>query len=257
MTKAIKRGTLALLFLMLVSSMSMAQEKVRDVSTNPELYFLHESDVASSLKLLPPPPQPGSAQFNYDEAQYRWGKMQRITPRGRQAFEDAKIGDGGIEHAFSEAFGMEISRTATPEIDKLITKVVNDAGDLSTREAKQHYMRMRPFMFYGEPSLTPADEKGLSTNGSYPSGHTAIGWATALVLTEINPSRKDEILKRGFEYGQSRVICGVHYQSDVDAGRVVAAGVVASLHADKGFTKQMAKAKKEFTRLSKQHNSRK
>lgn len=252
-----KRRTLAVLSLMLFSAMAVAQEKVRDVGTDPDLYFLHQGDVASSLKLLPPPPQPGSAQFCYDEAQYRWGKMQRITPRGRQAFEDAKIYDGGIERAFSEAFGIEISRAATPEIDKLITKVVNDAGDLSTGEAKQHYMRMRPYLFYGEHSLTPDDEKNLSTNGSYPSGHTAIGWATALVLTEINPSRQDQILKRGFEYGQSRVICGVHYQSDVDAGRVVAAGVVARLHADEGFIQQMAKAKKEFARLSKQGKVRK
>ena len=81
--------------------------------------------------------------------------------------------------------------------------------------------------------------------------HTAIGWATALVLAEINIDRQNEILKRGFEFGQSRVICGVHYQSDVDAGRVVASGLVARLHADEGFCTQLAKAKKEFAKLKK------
>ena len=126
-----------------------------------------------------------------------------------------------------------------------------DAGDLSTRSAKNYYMRMRPFMLFGEQSLTPGAEKWLATNGSYPSGHTAIGWATALVLAEINIDRQNEILKRGFEFGQSRVICGVHYQSDVDAGRVVASGLVARLHADEGFCTQLAKAKKEFTKLKK------
>ena len=66
-------------------------------------------------------------------------------------------------------------------------------------------------------TCNPEQQEELSTNGSYPSGHTAIGWATALVLAEINPDRQNEILKRGFEMGQSRVICGYHFQSDVDA----------------------------------------
>ncbi len=234
-----------------LSSLAIAQNQAWDASNHPDYYFLKIGDVPSSLKLLDPPPYPGSAQFGYDEAQYRWGKMMRITPRGKQAFEDAKIYDGGIEQAFSEAFGIKISKDATPEIYTLLYKVINDAGDLATREAKEHYLRMRPFMFYGEPSLTPKDEANLSKNGSYPSGHTAIGWATALVLAEINPDRQNQILRRGYDYGQSRVICGVHYQSDVDAGRVMASTVVARLHADEGFARQLAKAKKEFGRLAK------
>ena len=252
----IKKSLLGLLSILFPFSLVSAQNQAWDANSHPEHYFLKIGDVASSLKLLDPPPYPGSVHFDYDEAQYRWGKMMRNTSRGKQAFEDAKIYDGGIERAFSEAFGITISKEQTPEIYTLVSKVVNDAGDLSTREAKEHYMRMRPFMFYGEQSLTPDDEKGLSKNGSYPSGHTAIGWATALVLAEINSDRQDEILRRGYDYGQSRVICGVHYQSDVDAGRIVASAVVARLHADKGFARQMEKAKQEFGRMSKKNKAR-
>lgn len=238
--------------LMFVALSLFAMTVATQAQDASERTFLKPTDVANSLKLLPPPPQPGSAYFNYDEAQYRWGKMQRITPRGKQAFEDAKLGGEGISNAFSDAFGIKISSQTTPEIYKLIVRMQEDAGDLATRDAKNHYMRMRPFMFYGEQSLTPDDEKWLSTNGSYPSGHTSIGWATALVLAEINVARQDQILKRGFECGQSRVICGVHYQSDVDAGRVVGSALVARLHADAAFTAQLAKAKKEFARLVKE-----
>ena len=73
----------------------------------------------------------------------------------------------------------------------------------------------------------------------------------ALVLAEINPERQDEILVRGYEYGESRVIVGYHYQSDVDAARIAASAAVARLHADEGFRKQLEKAKKEFARLKK------
>lgn len=104
-------------------------------------------------------------------------------------------------------------------------------------------------MHFNEHTSTPKDEKFLVNNGSYPSGHTAIGWSTALVLAELNPKRQNEILKRGFEFGQSRVIVGAHWQSDVDMGRVVGAAVVARLHADKNFRKQFNKAQKELKKL--------
>lgn len=236
----------------LIVALSLFALTTNGFAQTDENYFLKYEDVASSLKLLPAPPQPGSAQFNYDEAQYKWGKMQRITPRGVQAAEDAKLGGQGLSNAFSDAFGIKISKENTPEIYKLITRMQEDAGDLATREAKNYYKRMRPFMFFNEQSLTPGDEKWLAGNGSYPSGHTSVGWATALVLAEINVDRQNEILKRGFEHGQSRVICGVHYQSDVDAGRVVASALVARLHADDTFMAQLAKAKKEFAKLKKE-----
>ena len=117
--------------------------------------------------------------------------------------------------------------------------------------AKEYYMRVRPFSFFNEMTCNPEQQEELSTNGSYPSGHTAIGWATALVLAEVNPDRQNEILKRGFEMGQSRVICGYHFQSDVDAARIVASAVVARLHANDAFVKQLNKAKDEFSKLQK------
>ena len=86
---------------------------------------------------------------------------------------------------------------------------------------------------------------------SYPSGHSATGWCIALVLAEINPERQEAILKRGYEIGQSRVIAGYHYQSDVDVARLAGSAVVARLHADEKFQRQLAKAKKEYNRIKK------
>lgn len=233
------------------ASSSFAQHKIKDVRTHPEVYFLQEGDVANSLDLLPAPPQPGSILWMNDEAQYQWGKLQRNTPRGDQAVADARVGGDGVPNAFSEAFGIAISQENTPEIYKLVVGMREDAGDLATRAAKKHYMRVRPFAFYKEMTCNPEQQEELSTNGSYPSGHTAIGWATALVLAEINVDRQNEILKRGYEMGQSRVICGYHFQSDVDAARLVSSAVVARLHANKNFMKQLDKAKAEFEKLNK------
>ncbi|MBD5204356.1 MAG: phosphatase PAP2 family protein [Bacteroidales bacterium] len=230
---------------------AQTETKIKDHRTNPDLYFLQIDDVANSLELLPPPPDAGSIQFMYDKARYEWGKSLRKTERGEQAFQDARVGGDGVPRAFSEAFGIDITKDGTPEIYRLVVGMREDAGDLSTRAAKDHYNRTRPFAWFDEMTCNPEQQEELSTNGSYPSGHTAIGWATALVLSEINPDRIDEILERGFQMGESRVICGYHFQSDVDAGRIVAAGAVAALHSDEGFNKQLEKAKKEFAGLKK------
>lgn len=223
-----------------------ASTTAADHRDKPDAYYLNIEQVADSYLLLPPPPADSTARWLYDVERYKWGKVQRDTERGLQAMADARVDAKGLAAAFSEAFGMEISKENTPQLIKLLGNMREDAGDLSTRSAKVTYMRPRPFAQFDEPTCLPEEQKWFSTNGSYPSGHTAIGWAVALVLAEINPDRQNEILKRGYELGESRVICGFHFQSDVDAARIVASGVVARLHADKQFARQLKKAKKEF-----------
>ena len=71
---------------------------------------------------------------------------------------------------------------------------MTDAG-LATYGAKNHYNRVRPFVHFNEGTCNPDDEALLRKDGSYPSGHTSIGWAWALVLTEIAPERRDALAR--------------------------------------------------------------
>lgn len=246
------KSILVFLFCSLIPITIFSQEnKIKDKRTHPHLFYLEESDVANSFELLPPPPEANSILFLYDKAQYDWGIQQRNTSRGDLAVADARVDGNGVPIAFSEAFGIEITHENTPEIQQLVLNMREDAGDLATRHAKTHYMRVRPFIFFNQMTCNPEQQEELSVNGSYPSGHTAIGWATALVLAEINVERQNEILQRGYEIGQSRVICGYHFQSDVDAARLVASAVVARLHANDAFMTQLKKAKEEFAKLQK------
>lgn len=228
------------------TSSSVAANGPKDTTTYPNLYYLSEAEAIDSLAILPPPPKVGSLAFLNDKAMYEQGVLMRNTPRGKLAAEDANLAGNGVVVAFSDAFGMPISATDTPEIYKLMTNMIEDAGDLATRSAKNYYNRIRPFSFYHTNTCNTTEQDKLSTNGSYPSGHTSIGWATALVLAEINPDRRDEILKRGYELGQSRVICGYHWQSDVDAARIVGSAIVPILHNNARFLEQLDKAKAEF-----------
>lgn len=242
-----KKNIIAFCLASLLSTSAFALvQSGNDATTKPDLYYLKNAQAIDSLALLPPPPEVGSIAFLNDQAMYEQGRLLRNTERGKQAAEDANLSSGGVANAFSSAFGSPITEKDTPQLHKLLTNMIEDAGDLATRGAKQKYMRIRPFAFYGVPTCNTKEQDSLAKNGSYPSGHTSIGWATALVLAEINPQRQDQILKRGYDLGQSRVICGYHWQSDVDAARIVGSAVVATLHTNPAFQQQLQKAKDEF-----------
>jgi membrane-associated phospholipid phosphatase len=145
--------------------------------------------------------------------------------------------------------GFEITKEKTPAIYKLLYNVLW-TENLSTHNAKRKYMRTRPFAQYNEHTWGRFDnERELRFNGSYPSGHTALGWATALVLSEMVPELQDTLLRTGFQYGESRVIVGAHYQSDVDAGYLCGSTAVAVMHASEYFQKDLEAARKEYCKI--------
>lgn len=137
-----------------------------------------------------------------------------------------------------------IGKDSSPGLYGLLGRSLIDVG-LPTFRAKDHYKRIRPFVVHNEATCYPKDEALLRQDGSYPSGHSAIGWGFALILAELNPGRADAILQRGLEFGQSRLICDAHWQSDIDSGRVIAAATVARLHADPTFRGDLDAARAE------------
>ncbi|MCR5049476.1 MAG: phosphatase PAP2 family protein [Paludibacteraceae bacterium] len=215
-----------------------------------EKAYFKVAEMPNALVYLPAPPQQGEMRFAYDSAQYQWGKQMRATDRGAKAKADAEYSLERISAVFSPVFGVEISKRNTPELWRLLADATYTAN-MACHIAKKTYMRPRPYMVYNEPTLIPEDEEDLRHNGSYPSGHAIFGWTSALILMEINPAAADALLKEGYEYGQSRVIAGYHWQSDVDAARVVAGAAFARLHTSEAYLAQLSKAQKEFAKLKK------
>ena len=206
--------------------------------------YLKPEQLPGSQLFLPPPPAAGSAVLAADEAVYKSTRMLRDTPRWALATKDADLTFPNAAAVFSCALGISISQEATPHLNMLIRRVRADASRANDK-AKDLYKRQRPYLAHGDASCTPREKH---KDDSYPSGHTSIGWAWALVLAEIAPDRADAIFARGLAFGESRVICGVHWKSDIDAGRVVGASTVSRLHADPVFTAQLKLARKEIER---------
>jgi len=203
--------------------------------------YLQPQQLPDSLALLSPPPAAGSAALSSDEERHAATRNLRETPRWALATSDAELRFPAAAGHFSCTLGIAISEEATPHLNMLLRRIRMDASRANDR-AKSHYRRLRPFMVTHEKPCS-ADE---SSPNSYPSGHASIGWAWALSLAEIDPANSPAILKRGLDFGMSRVYCGVHYLSDVEAGRVVGAATVSRLHADPVFRAQLALAAREI-----------
>jgi len=214
--------------------------------------YLTPSQLPDSLTLLPPPPAKGSAAFKRDEEARKSVVAYRGTQRWARASSDAVLDASHAGADFSCAMGVTINKQATPYLYGLLGKMMIDVG-LSTYRAKNSYKRVRPFVAHNGPTCSPGDEPMLRFDGSYPSGHSALGWSWALILAEINPDRADAILQRGRDFGQSRLVCNVHWQSDIDAGRVIAAATVARLHADADFRADVDAAREEVMVLKARH----
>jgi acid phosphatase (class A) len=217
----------------------------------PEVYpgylagYLPRNALPNSLALLPSPPAAGSAALAYDEETSRKALTLRGTPRWTLANEDANLMFPQAAGTFSCALNAPITEEDTPHLYMLLRRTLMDAAT-STNKAKDHYMRTRPFAVNKEP-ICPTDEgKPYIKGGSFPSGHTATGWAWALILSEISPEQTDAILARGRVFGESRMICNVHWQSDVTEGRFMGAATVARLHADPTFRADLEAAKAEL-----------
>ncbi|CAD7730970.1 hypothetical protein LMG31886_44870 [Xanthomonas hydrangeae] len=246
---------IAIAALVVGSGMLSAREKpasTGSVIATDARGYLEKEQLPDSLRLVPPPPQDGSAALANDEAIAKAMLALRGTPRWNLATQDAALTFPAAASHFSCALGVQIDQTHTPHLLRLLERSMRDASS-STSAAKARYQRPRPFMRNDQPMCTPADDAALRKNGSYPSGHTAIGWSWGLILAELAPAQRDALLARGRAFGDSRLVCNVHWQSDVLQGRIMGAATVAALHDNPEFQKDMAAARGEIEKARAKH----
>ncbi len=227
---------------------TVAGEQVEEIMPGMlEGYLTKEEQLDSKKFVLPSPAEDSSRQAG----DTGWAdNMQKLRDSARYelATRDADLAFPAAAGVFSCALGIPVSEEETPALYLLLRRTLTDIG-LAPYSAKNAYQRERPFMVREEPVCTPKDEEALRKDGSYPSGHTAIGWGWALILTELVPDRAEEILARGRSFGESRNVCNAHWYSDVVAGRLVGAAAVAKLHTKEDFLKAMDAARADIERM--------
>lgn len=211
----------AALALLATGCLSVEVNKTADAPPAPQAVTF------DGLGVLAPPPAAGSPQQAGDVAT---SKGPWSAARIAQAAADDPVDPW---KAFGGVMGPGFDAASYPATKRVFDQLIAVLGP-AIGATKAQWQRPRPFIV--DPRhptcITPSDS--LRASGAYPSGHASLGWAWALALAEIAPDKADAILKRGFEYGESRVVCGVHWASDVTAGRQLGAAAIARMHGDPG-----------------------
>lgn len=193
---------------------------------------------------LPAPPAPESVLGTADMALYRATRALEGGARWQLAAHDADIAQRDLLRDFQCALGVDLGSVQAPAVTRLLTRASADLFPL-VGASKDYYKRPRPFLVEKLPlCVVPSEE--LARGGSYPSGHSATGWLYALLLAETAPDHAAAILARGRAYGESRVVCGVHYLSDVEGGRTLATALVAAQSGSSEFAADLAAARSEL-----------
>lgn len=209
--------------------------------------YLSAAQSPDAARLLGPPPAQGSGTWTGDVTTYHTTRKLQGTDRWALASRDAAFGPGVIMQAFSCSLGVSLTPRNAPALYHLLDRLTADTEG-AEHSAKQIYRRPRPFV--AEPgAICVTPETWLKTSYSYPSGHSTFAWAAGLVVQQIAPDRGSDVLARARSYGESRVVCGVHYQSDVQAGREVGAAVFGALQANPAFKADLTGARVELARL--------
>jgi acid phosphatase (class A) len=198
------------------------------------------------VAILPPPPVKGSYRYEADRRIFRETRRLEGSPRWQAATEDAETGVPAMLRAFSCSVGIPLTPENAPRTTALLARLYGDLNDAVT-VPKNAFKRLRPFLI--DKGRICASREELTKSWDYPSGHTVLGWSIALILAEAVPDRASEILARGRAYGESRVVCGAHNASAIEAGRTAGAALVATLHGSPAFRDDVAAARSELAAL--------
>jgi acid phosphatase (class A) len=161
----------------------------------------------------PPPPDSAQTRAELDELL----TLQRTrTPAQVAAARSDRKKDVS---RFYAALGLDAEQPPDlPRLRSLMDDVESDVG-LYVRAAKKKFRRLRPYEL--EPTLEPCIDD-VQADLSFPSGHATYGYVVAELLAKLVPERHVVLKIRAEEFARQRMVCGVHFRSDLEAGRKAA-----------------------------------
>lgn len=199
------------------------------------------SDTAAFVARFPPPPAADSADTRreLDELLALQGLRTPAEVAAAQADRKTEIA------RFFGALGLDARKPPElPHVEKLAQRVEDDVR-IYVRAVKDRYRRLRPYEV--EPRLHPCIDN-VKGDLSYPSGHAAFAWAMAGMLSDLVPERRAPLQARAAEFARQRMICGVHFASDLAAGKQAAEWVLQSIRARDEYAVEAAEASAELRR---------
>jgi acid phosphatase (class A) len=217
---------------------AQTMKPAKPATAAPKVAYYFDPMVLELPDLIANPPAADSAA-NKDEL----AELHRIEATRTPAQVAAAKADEDEEDlfAYKTVLGAAFNPDALPVTAELGVHVKNEQS-VAGGALKAEFARPRPYQT--DKTLHPVCALTEAPN-SYPSGHALTGYLEGLTLAEIVPEKRVEILARADDYAHNRLVCGVHYPSDVEASRRVAYAVFGYMMATPKFQHDLAAAKAE------------
>ena len=203
--------------------------------------FLKPSEMFDPAHFLPPPPEEGSPR-----AMAELAETKKLLAEATPAQRAAAASDDGNENGtiFAAVLGPAWDLAKLPATAKVINEVTASEGPFSD-VAKNEFHRRRPWIV-DSTIQTCAPHRPSQDMQSYPSGHTTVGYGMGVVLANLMPSHAQAILGRSAQFAENRLICGMHFRSDIVAGQQFGTIMAIRLMQNPQFQADMAAAKTEL-----------
>lgn len=117
---------------------------------------------------------------------------------------------------YDAVIGLWFTAANLPRTAEFFQQIDSDRYAISSK-GKQVWQRPRPPLL--DPRIKPCVH--LPKSGAYPSGHSTQAFLWAGLLAEIFPEHRAALRERAELVAWSRVIGGVHYPTDITAGRIL------------------------------------
>ncbi|HEY2835687.1 MAG TPA: phosphatase PAP2 family protein [Rhizomicrobium sp.] len=192
-----------------------------------------------AARLLPPPP---AADTSWAKAEV--AELHAIAAASSPAEIEAARRDDADERPdlFNAALGFDVA--ALPAATKMLNDVLKEE-DADSKAAKAYFHRDRPWIVDASIRTCVAVKPGPAAN-SYPSGHTSLAFSMGVVLAALIPEKAQAILARAEEFGERRLVCGVHFRSDIVAGQQFGTVLALRLMEKPAFKAEMEAARAEL-----------
>ena len=224
----LRRHVLALLALAaLVASPAVAREKP----------YLTAQDL-DLVMILPPPVANGSDADREQQAVVLAAQRAASPERVEQAKRDV---DESLDTMFGTVLGKALPAASLPATTRLFERI-GETEEVVVAPTKKAFQRLRPYL--SNPEIKPLVRPSVS--GSYPSGHTTHINASAIVMGDIVPEKRDAIWERAHDYAWSRVIGGMHYPNDLDGGARAGTAIAVALQSRPEFKADLEAAGREL-----------
>lgn len=191
------------------------------------------------VKLLPPPPArvslAGQADLEVVLHVQTWRTPEEVAW--------AKVADTDQVFNLAEVLGPWFTREKLPLTDAFF-KDFNDDLRVMDRASKAPFQRPRPHVV--DARVQPCVR--LPTSTSYPSGTALQACAWTELFAEIFPEKRAQLEARAQRIAWGRVLGGVHFPTDLTAGRQLATPFMAELRKSAAFQAAWARCREEMTK---------